>query len=150
MSFSGDGLSLDMLNPSTSISIGMQQRVASYELPSQLNIGASYDFNFNENQKLTVAGSFSANSFSKDQFRGGAEYTLKTEKASFTLRGGFVYEESLFNSVEVSTALSGPSGGFSFNFPFGESGSDIGIDYAYRQSILGGIHSVGARINISE
>ena len=52
-------LSLDMLNPSTSISIGMQQRVASYELPSQLNIGASYDFNFNENQKLTVAGSFS-------------------------------------------------------------------------------------------
>ncbi|MCH1612289.1 MAG: PorV/PorQ family protein [Flavobacteriales bacterium] len=150
MSFSGDGLSLDMLNPSTSISIGMQQRVASYELPSQLNIGASYDFNFNENQKLTVAGSFSANSFSKDQFRAGAEYTLKTEKASFTLRGGFVYEESLFNSVEVSTALSGPSGGFSFNFPFGESGSDIGIDYAYRQSVLGGIHSVGARINISE
>ena len=86
----------------------------------------------------------------KDAFSVLREYTLKTEKASFTLRGGFVYEESLFNSVEVSTALSGPSGGFSFNFPFGESGSDIGIDYAYRQSILGGIHSVGARINISE
>ena len=46
MSFSGDGLSIDMLNPSTSISIGMQQRVSSFELPSQLNIGASYDFNF--------------------------------------------------------------------------------------------------------
>ena len=48
MSFSGDGLSIDMLNPSTSISIGMQQRVSSFELPSQLNIGASYDFNFSE------------------------------------------------------------------------------------------------------
>jgi hypothetical protein len=80
MSFSGDGLSIDMLNPSTSISIGMQQRVASFELPSQLNIGASYDFNFNENQKLTFAGSFSANSFSKDQFRTGAEYTLVKQK----------------------------------------------------------------------
>jgi hypothetical protein len=56
----------------------------------------------------------------------------------------------MFSSEQVSTALSGPSGGFSFNFPFGESGSDIGIDYAYRQSILGGVHSLGARINISE
>ena len=81
MSFSGDGLSIDMLNPSTSISIGMQQRVSSFELPSQLNIGASYDFNFNESNKLTLAGTFSANSFSKDQFRSGLEYTLITEKA---------------------------------------------------------------------
>ena len=76
-------LSIDMLNPSTSISIGMQQRVSSFELPSQLNIGASYDFNFNENNKLTLAGNFSANSFSKDQFRSGLEYTIITEKASF-------------------------------------------------------------------
>ena len=58
MSFSGDGLSIDMLNPSTSISIGMQQRVSSFELPSQLNIGASYDFNFSESNKLTLAGTF--------------------------------------------------------------------------------------------
>jgi len=150
MSFSGDGLSIDMLNPSTSISIGMQQRVSSFELPSQLNIGASYDFNFNESSMLTLAGTFSANSFSKDQFRTGLEYTMVTKKASFSLTAGFVYEDAIFNSLETSTALSGPSGGFSFQFPFGESGSDIGIDYAYRQSILGGIHSVGARINIGE
>ena len=150
MSFSGDGLSIDMLNPSTSISIGMQQRVSSFELPSQLNIGASYDFNFSESNKLTLAGAFSANSFSKDQFRAGLEYTMVTDKASFSLRAGFVYEESIFDALESTTALSGPSGGFSFKFPFGEGGSDIGIDYAYRQSILGGIHSVGARINIGE
>ena len=150
LSYSGDGLSIDMLNPSTSISIGMQQRVSSFELPSQLNIGASYDFNFNESQKLTVAGSFSANSFSKDQIRTGLEYRILTSQISFSLRAGIVYEEALFNSEEVTTALSGPSGGFSFNFPFGESGSEIGIDYAYRQSIFGAIHSVGARINIGE
>ena len=150
MSFSGDGLSIDMLNPSTSISIGMQQRVSSFELPSQLNIGASYDFNFSESIKLTLAGAFSANSISKDQFRAGLEYTMVTDKASFSLRAGFVYEESIFDALESTTALSGPSGGFSFKFPFGEGGSDIGIDYAYRQSILGGIHSVGARINIGE
>ena len=75
---------------------------------------------------------------------------MNTEKATFSLRAGFVYEESLFNSSESSTALSGPSGGFSFKFPFGQSGSDIGVDYSYRQSILGGIHSVGASINIGK
>ena len=75
---------------------------------------------------------------------------MLTDKASFSLRAGFVYEESIFDALESTTALSGPSGGFSFKFPFGEGGSDIGIDYAYRQSILGGIHSVGARINIGE
>ena len=61
-----------------------------------------------------------------------------------------MYKRQLFDALESTTALSGPCGGFSFKFPFGESGSDIGIDYAYRQSILGGIHSVGARINIGE
>ena len=43
MSFSGDGLTLDILNPSTSLSIGMVQRSSSFELPSQLCIGTSYD-----------------------------------------------------------------------------------------------------------
>ena len=133
MEFSGDGLSIDMLNPSTSISIGMMQRVSSFELPSQLNIGTSYDFNFNESNKLTLATTFSANSFSRDQ-----------------IRGGFVFENSLFDANEVATALSGPSGGFSFQFPFGSGDSKIGVDYAYRQSVLGGIHTVGGRINIGE
>jgi len=150
MSFSGDGLSIDMLNPTTGVSIGMQERVSGFELPSQLNIGTSYDFNFNENNKLTLAGTFSANSFSRDQFRGGLEYTISTDKAIFSLRGGFVYEKSIFDANEMATALSGPSGGFSFQFPFGEGGSRVGIDYAYRQSILGGIHTVGGRINIGE
>ena len=35
MSYSGDGLSLDMLNPSTSLSIGMVQRSSSFEMPSK-------------------------------------------------------------------------------------------------------------------
>ena len=50
----------------------------------------------------------------------------------------------------MATALAGPSGGFSVDFPMGESGSTIGLDYAYRQSVLGPIHTVGARINLGE
>ena len=148
MSYSGDGLSLDMLNPSTSLAIGMVQRSSSFEMPSQLSIGTSYDFIFRENSVLTAAGSFSANSFSRDQFHGGLKWKVKTDKASFGLMGGFVYEQGIFNADEMATALSGPCGGFSFEFPFGDSGSNIGINYAYRQSVLGGIHTVGGRINI--
>ena len=148
MSFSGDGLSLDILNPSTSLSIGMVQRSSSFELPSQLCIGTSYDFIFSENSTLTAAGSFSANSFSRDQFHFGLNWKVKTEKASFGLMGGFVYEQGIFDSNEMATALSGPCGGFSFDFPFGDSGSNLGLNYAYRQSVLGGIHTVGGRINI--
>ena len=148
MSFSGDGLTLDILNPSTSLSIGMVQRSSSFELPSQLCIGTSYDFIFSENSIITAAGSFSANSFSRDQFHFGLSWKVKTEKASFGLMGGFVYEQGIFDSNEMATALSGPCGGFSFDFPFGDSGSNLGLNYAYRQSVLGGIHTVGGRINI--
>ena len=116
MSYSGDGLSLDMLNPSTSLAIGMVQRSSSFEMPSQLSIGTSYDFIFSENSVLTAAGSFSANSFSRDQFHGGLKWKVKTDKASFGLMGGFVYEQGIFNADEMATALSGPCGGFSLNF----------------------------------
>ena len=99
MSFSGDGLSLDILNPSTSLSIGMVQRSSSFELPSQLCIGTSYDFIFSENSTLTAAGSFSANSFSRDQFHFGLNWKVKTEKASFGLMGG------LFTNKVFSIAM---------------------------------------------
>ena len=150
MTFSGDGLSIDMLNPSTSLLIGSQQRVSDFELPSQLHIGASYDFIFNENNTLTMGTTFTSNSFSRDQWRLGAKYVLKSAKAHFVLRGGFVYEKNIFNSENMATALAGPTGGFTVDFPMGENGTTLGLDYAYRHSILGGIHSVGGRINLGK
>ena len=49
-------------------------RVDAFELPSLLNIGGSYDFNYGTDHRLTVAGNFTSNSFSKDQF--GAELNM--------------------------------------------------------------------------
>ena len=150
MTFSGDGLSIDMLNPSTSLLIGSQQRVSDFELPSQLHIGASYDFIFNENHTLTMGSTFTSNSFSRDQWRVGAKYVLKSAKAHFVLRGGLVYEKDVFNSENMATALAGPTGGFTVDFPMGDNGTTLGLDYAYRHSILGGIHTVGGRINLGK
>ncbi|MCT4583169.1 MAG: PorV/PorQ family protein [Flavobacteriales bacterium] len=148
MAFSGDGLNLDILNTSTGTTIAMVQRVSDFELPSLLSIGASYDFLFNENNTLTLAGAFTSNSFTKDQFRLGANYTMTTSKAIMMLRAGYVFENGIFKPETRTTALTGLTAGLSVDFPFGESQSPIGLDYTYRASVFGPIHTVGARINI--
>ena len=131
MTYRGDGLSLDMMNPTTGIPLTTEQRVSAFELPSQLHIGASYDFIFSENSTLTAAGAFTSNSFTKDQWRGGAEYRLVSEKAAFTLRGGLVYEQGILTE-NSDNALNGPTGGFSVDLLAGEAKSELGIDYAFR------------------
>lgn len=148
MRFSGDGLNLDILNTSTNNAISMVQRVSNFELPSLLTIGASYDFLFNENNKLTLAGAFTSNSFTKDQFRLGANYTLTSSKAIFMMSTGYVFEKAIFDKEARTSALTGLTAGISVDFPMGKSKSPIGIDYAYRASVFGGVHTIGARINI--
>lgn len=148
MSYKGDGLSIEMENLETELLLTTEQRAASYELPSQLNIGASYDFIFSEKSKLITALTYTSNSFTRDQWRLGLEYMLKSEKVHFTLRGGYVYESEVFSLENRATALTGPTGGFSVDFPVGENGTAIGLDYAVRTSALGFIHTVGAKINI--
>lgn len=148
MSFKGDGLNLDILNTSTDNTIAMTQRVTEFELPSLLSIGASYDFLFNENNTLTIAAAFTSNSFTKDQFRLGANYKLSTEKAIATFSTGYVFEKAIFNKELRTSALTGLTAGVSVDFPLGESKSPIGIDYAFRSSVFGGVHTIGARINL--
>ncbi len=147
MTYSGDGLSLEMMNTSTGILITSEQRVSKFELPSQVHIAAAYDILINETNTLTLAGTFTSNSFTKDQWRLGAEYTLDGGKAIFLLRAGYVYEEGIFSETPTN-ALMGPTGGLTVDFPVGENATTIGLDYCYRQCRLGPIHTVGARINL--
>lgn len=149
MNYSGDGLSIETVNPVTGINSTTQQRAQKYELPSQLIVAGAYDFIMGEHHKLTLAGSFVSNAFAKDQFGGGLEYRFQTEKAVLTLRGGLLYENAMFNVEETKTINSGPTAGISFDFPMGKNGTLIGIDYAYRTTNpFGGVHTIGARINV--
>ena len=61
----------------------MVVRSSSFEMPSAKH-WYTYDFIFSENSVLTAAASFSANSFSRDQFHGGLKWKVKTDKASFS------------------------------------------------------------------
>ena len=146
MTFKGDGLSYTFEQEFQGITnpISVEQRSAAFELPSLVSIGASYDFLFGETQVLTLAGGFISNSFTKDQFSGGAEYTFTADKAEFSLRGGYIYEGG-----ELSRAHSGLSGGLSIGLLFGENKSGASLDYSFRPaSNFAGTHCVGIRLNL--
>jgi hypothetical protein len=149
MKYKGDGLANQINYVSTGVLATLEQRSATYEMPSLLSIGGSYDFIFNENNKLGVALGFTANSFSSDQYRIGADYKMTTEKMAFNLRGGFVYEKNLFNAENRSNALIGPTAGFSVDALVGESKHALGIEYGARfAGVFGIIHTIGATISL--
>lgn len=147
LKFSGDGYSFAGTHNGSFMSHTIEERGAEFELPSLINIGAAYDLNINEDHRLTFAGNFTSNSFSNDQYILGAEYGFMQY---LMLRGGFVYEDGIFEKSKRKTALTGATAGFSIQAPLNkEKGSTFSIDYSYRSTDpFQGCHTIGARINL--
>ncbi len=147
MRFSGDGMAVQGLLISGDHTLTLEQRSAEFELPSMMNIGAAYDININELHRVTVAGTFVSNSFTKDQFALGAEYAFKK---MIHVRGGYLYEKDVTSSAKRETVFTGPSAGISVDFPFGdEKKSALAIDYGYRATNpFNGVHSIGVRLSL--
>ena len=153
-SFRGDGLSAKANLITTGAALTLEQRAYRYDLPSLIMISGSYDFFFskeNNNNRLTAASTFISNSFTYDQVAVGLEYGWRS---MLMIRGGYVYENGIFNNAERLTAFLGPCGGLSFEMPFskkqeGKTPSTIALDYSYRATQpFGGTHSMGLRINL--
>lgn len=143
LSFGGSGLSFTTLN-SVGNSMTVEFRASEMELPTLLNIGASYDFLFEKwKQRLTVAGNFTSNAFLRDNFGLGFEYSLLDR---FQARAAYVYQTDIFDSDNRVTANTGLSAGASFILPLKEDGSrSVSIDYSYRTATnLKGTHTFGA------
>ncbi len=147
MKFKGDGMSFRGFIPGQETQFTVEQRSQQYELPAQLNIGAAYDFILGETHKLTMAGAFISNSFTKDQINFGAEYGYA---GYLYLRAGYSYEDGIFSTKDRTSAYTGPSAGLSVEMPLNkEKGSTFSIDYSYRSTDpFSGTHSIGARINL--
>lgn len=151
MSYKGDGLSFRNVISSTGVDMTIKQRSAPFELPSSLNIGASYDFKFGgvdsadipAVHRITAALNFISNSFSRDQFALGAEYGYKNY---LMIRAGYVFQ----SGGDDQTFLTGPTAGVTFELPLNkEKGTTFGIDYAYRDTNpFQGIHSMGVRFSL--
>jgi hypothetical protein len=150
MKYSGDGMSFRGIVPPNGVDMTVEHRSAEFELPTQVKIGLAYDFNFGVGQRITVAGNFTSNSFSKDQIHVGLEYDFKN---ILLLRGGFLYEDGINPLIkddypQRTTVFTGPTGGVSLRVPLNkENGSVFSIDYSYRDTDpFQGVHTIGARI----
>ena len=65
------------------------------------------------------------------------------------VRTGYRYEEGIGDPLARTTALRGPSAGFTLELPMGSSGTTFGLDCSYRHTDpFQGCHAIGARINL--
>jgi hypothetical protein len=160
MKYTGDGLSFTESNDNAGYDISSTQnhRVADYQLPSLLNIGASYDFyispkadstskEITTDHKIILAANFTSNSFTKDQYRLGLEYSFRN---MFMLRGGYVLEQDTwFDSDKRTSAFTGPAFGGSFVAPLGKKGTTFSVHYAYQLTEnMGAVHSIGIKLDL--
>lgn len=108
----------------------LRQPLASFELPSTLEIGLSYDLGLNENNSVTLAGNFMNHNFGSDQYAMAAEYNFND---FFFLRGAY---SLAYNSDSENFAsgeedyIFGPSFGAGLKLNVGAF--DVNLDYAYR------------------
>ena len=149
MKYKGDGLAQQAAYVSTGFIASLEERSSAFEMPSLLSIGGSYDFIFNESNKLNLGLGFTANSFSNDQYRIGLDYCMTNERMAFNIRGGYVYEKNLLDIENRSNALVGPTAGFSIDALVGQNKNALGVEYCARfAGIFGIIHTIGATISL--
>ncbi|NJB84814.1 hypothetical protein GGR26_000559 [Lewinella marina] len=155
MAYGGQGLATAADNPdqAADYKLTYAQRAAGFEMPSMLNIGASYDFLTHlENQRVTVVGNFTANSFSRDEVGAGLEYAFREQ---FLVRAGYRTDldapgRSEGTAADESPIYDGISAGASIRVPFakGDLTRRFSVDYAYRSTrIYGGTHNVGLSLS---
>jgi len=107
-----------------------------FELPLKLQIGLSKDFQFLENQRLTVAVDATHANDNAEYINVGGELALFDEL--FFLRGGY---KALF----LKDSQEGLTLGVGLNYALGVF--SIGFDYAFQEyNYLGDTHSFGVRL----
>lgn len=130
MEFGGEGLSFQTVAPDAQgneYNLTVNQRGENFELPSQLNIGISYDFHIQEDMFLRALGNFASNAFSTDQIGVGAELYFRD---LVVLRGAYKYD--LDAVAEQANVYTGLAAGVSVFVPAGGENRKFVIDYAYR------------------
>jgi hypothetical protein len=90
---------------------------ASFEIPSYLQIGVSYDVAMGEARHATIFGAFQGNNFSTDEYRIGAEVPVGEWLA---LRGGFTGQVPVQEEDRQENYLYSFSYGAGFNIKLGD------------------------------
>lgn len=135
MQFGGDDLShngtVPGANPGAPNNTPLYVEAASFEMPSTVEIGLSYDFVFNDENTLTLIGTFRNNNYGTDNYLTGIEYNFSK---MVYLRGGWLFANGANGSGVTSQSddnIYGPSAGAGFHVGLG-GGMTIAVDYAYQ------------------
>ena len=159
MKFSGDALATSVaIVSTTTYQLTEQSSVNKFELPTQLNIGAAYDFwmgtkkeikpkVFKQDYRLTAIANFTSNAFGYDYYGVGLEFGWKE---IFMLRAAWRFEKGQFNAADRLDVYTGLAAGASFDIPFKkEGGPRMALDYSFRAtSPFQGTHSFGLRFKL--
>jgi outer membrane protein OmpA-like peptidoglycan-associated protein len=162
MKFTGDNLAYIGLAEAGNYQVTYTQRTNTFELPTQLNMGISYDWylgrkveispkKFTQFYRLTFLGQYTANAFGNDNWGLGAELAIRE---IFMIRTAYRFENGIFNGESSSTAYNGFAAGMTINVPFKKdnSGPSLALDYGFRMTSLATnfahTHTVGLRLNI--
>ena len=105
----------------------VRTRLSSFELPTSIELGASYDIVNDETNRAVVVGSFRNNNLSEDEYQAGVEYSLG--KALF-LRGGYLFSKKDDDALKDFQ----PTFGFGLRVPLGVS--DLTFDYSQASTDL--------------
>lgn len=154
MTYRGDGLSRQStVKYGNNYELTVNNRSGAFELPALVNIGTSYDFYLlkdstgrSKKQRLSLNATYTSNSFTYDNYLIGAEYSYKE---MLMLRAGMYTEKGIFSPDTRRTVFTGPCAGVTFEIPFNDKKSTVGVDYSYRfTNPFGGTHTFGLRVNL--
>lgn len=98
---------------------------ASAELPSEIGIGLSYQRYFDEENSITLSGTFQNNNYTYDDYKIGLEYTFKD---IFYLRGGYLYSPQ--STDDTPNIFQNYALGVGLNLKQ-FSDLDLSVDYAF-------------------
>ena len=111
----------------------------SFELPSTIEIGASYSRKLSEDNSLTLTSLFQNNNFSEDEYKFGAEYSFQN---MFFIRGGWNFAQQSSPQIEY---IFGPTFGAGVDYSLTDV--RIGVDYAFRHTeYFSGNHVITLRL----
>lgn len=161
LKFTGDGLNYVGVAADNTYAVSYSQRTNPFELPTQLNMGASYDFytgrkveiapkKFTQFYRVTFVGQYTANAFGNDNWGLGAEFAVRE---MFMVRTAYRFENGLWGA-NSATAYNGFAAGMSVNIPLKKdnSGPALALDYGFRMTSSSNnfahTHTVGLRVNV--
>jgi hypothetical protein len=161
MRFRGDALSTSVqIVSSNTYQLTTEKRSNKFELPTQLNIGAAYDFwagkkkeiepgKYRQDYRVTALANFASNAFGADQYGLGVEFGWKE---MLMLRAGYRFEKGIFKKETSYNVYNGFAAGFTFDTPLKkdkDATTRLGIDYSFRMTnMFAGTHSIGLRFNL--